>query len=57
MTATTEQHMRCPFCAHREWVSPEDPDASFGVMLNHIRRRHPGEDQAPTVLWPKIEVS
>lgn len=46
----------CPFCAHRTWLSTEDPDASFGDMLGHIRTRHHREDQTPSVLWPKIEV-
>jgi hypothetical protein len=49
--------MRCPFCTYVEWVSEEDPDASFSMLLNHVVRRHPHEDQSPPVLWPKIEVS
>lgn len=56
MTAAVDQYRLCPFCGRLEWVSSEDPDSSFGQMLSHIRSRHPGEDQTPAVLWPKIEV-
>lgn len=53
---TTDEYLHCPFCPHAEWVSEEDPDTSFGEVLRHIRSRHPGEDQTPAALWPKIEV-
>jgi hypothetical protein len=42
-------------CDHTEPVSEEDPDASFGEMLDHIRWVHPEMDQRPSVLWPMIE--
>jgi hypothetical protein len=51
-----EQHLWCPFCSHTEWVSDEDPDASFSQMLRHVRRSHPNADQAPAELWPRIKV-
>ncbi len=50
------QLMRCPFCPRVNEVSDEDPDATFGDMLSHIRWSHPEQDQAPAVLWPKIEI-
>lgn len=56
MQLTGNEEMPCPACPHAEWVSPEDPDASFGELLRHIRSRHPEVDQAPAALWPKIEV-
>ncbi len=52
-----EQYMHCPFCDYAEWVSDEDPDASFSLMLGHIAAAHSGQDLSPAVLWPKIEVS
>jgi hypothetical protein len=56
MIAAGNEYMHCPFCQHLLEVSPEDPDSSFSEMLGHVRWQHPGEDQAPASLWPKIEV-
>lgn len=49
------EFMVCPECGRCEWVSPEDPDASFSQLLRHIRSRHPLVDQSPSALWPRIE--
>lgn len=46
----------CPECGRVEPVSAADPDASYDDLLNHIRTAHPGIDQRPEVLWPRIEL-
>lgn len=47
----------CPVsdCNFDQWMSPDDPDGSFGDLLSHINARHPGIDRAPAVLWPSIK--
>lgn len=54
-TDLPETELRCPFCPTAVSVSPDDPDASFGQILSHVRRRHESVDQSPAVLWPKIK--
>jgi hypothetical protein len=43
---SVDQFMPCPVagCDHWQWVSPEDSDASFGDLWNHVRNRHPRAD-------------
>lgn len=45
-----DTYMPCPdpACSHRQWVSPEDPDASFGDLWSHVTSRHSGSDRAKT---------
>lgn len=45
----------CPFCAHVEHLSEEDPDSGFDEMLKHVRLNHPTRDQSPGDLWPRIK--
>lgn len=52
-------HWQCPKapgCQFEEPVSEEDPDASFGEVLNHISTQHPEVDSDPATLWPNIKV-
>lgn len=55
LSVDVDTFLACPFCPHDEWVSPEDPDCSFSLLLSHIRSRHSGEDLSSAVLWPKIK--
>lgn len=32
--------LECARCDHGYQVSPEDPDATLGDMLDHLRNRH-----------------
>lgn len=45
----------CPTCGLKVWISPDDPDASFSDLLNHIGIEHPETDQKPATLWPSIK--
>jgi hypothetical protein len=35
-----ETYMLCALCPHEEWVSPEDPDCSQGLLVNHLQSKH-----------------
>lgn len=45
----------CPRCPHREWISPDDPDAAVSEMYRHLSRDYP-EDEALRLLGDVEEV-
>lgn len=57
-----ERWLACPgrvrggfACREPVLIDPEDEDTALSDMLAHIQREHPGMDQSPPVLWPKIK--
>lgn len=57
LDGTAAGTMDCPFCEVSVGYSDEDPDSAFSDLLSHIQRWHPEQDQAPAVLWPRIEIT
>lgn len=45
----------CPRCPHRVWVSPEDPDASLSVMINHLNRHTDYDHSLAMKLLARVE--
>jgi hypothetical protein len=53
---STTWFLRCPECPLDLEISPEDENAAYSEILDHIQWTHPNVDRRPSVLWPRIEM-
>lgn len=53
----SDRVMPCPVkvCGYEEWVSPDDPDASFSELWGHVARRHQVTGESASRLMATVE--
>lgn len=47
-----ETYLLCPCapqCAYEQWISPEDEDASFSDLWDHVQSRHTSFNSDATI--------